>query len=75
MGPITGNRFGRGTITMNYDTAGLGGPPPAVGVTPTVWDEGPDWLIDAFQDLREFYAAAGQAVADGDRTISAATTG
>ncbi|HEX5280505.1 MAG TPA: YfbM family protein [Micropepsaceae bacterium] len=30
-----------------------------------VWDEGPDWLIDAFRTLRDFYAgasAAGQAV-------------
>jgi hypothetical protein len=29
------------------------------------WDEGPDWLIDAFRDLRDFYAGAsvaGQAV-------------
>lgn len=37
-----------------------------LGIYPAgVWDEGPDWLIDAFRDLRDFYAgasAAGQAV-------------
>lgn len=42
MGPITGNRFGRSTITTHYDTAGLAPPPPAVGVTTTIWDDGPD---------------------------------
>lgn len=25
-----------------------------LGIYPNVWDEGPDWLIDAFQGLREF---------------------
>lgn len=37
-----------------------------LGIYPAgVWDEGPDWLIAAFRDLRDFYSAAsaaGQAV-------------
>lgn len=41
-GPIIANSQGTRTVTVQYDTAGLGGPPPAVGVSPTVWDDSPD---------------------------------
>lgn len=50
---ILRNRFDAGTMEQ-------------LGIYPGgVWDEGPDWLIDAFRDLRDFYAgasAAGQGV-------------
>jgi hypothetical protein len=32
-----------------------------LGIYPKVWDEGPGWLIDAFQNLRDFYSGASAA--------------
>lgn len=50
------------TLRSRFDAGAM----EKLGIYPGgVWDEGPDWLIDAFRELRDFYAgasAAGQAV-------------